>query len=128
DEHALFGDEREVDRRRVEAMVDEPLRDVEGAHAGLPAERGRRRDELVLARAVVRDVVRAREPVLEVVRAEDRVVADLAQPARAVRGDVRVGADEDPGVADEAAQPADARRPLPGSLEAERAVSLAEVS
>ena len=34
DEHALVDDQREVDRRRVEAVVDEALGDVQRAHAG----------------------------------------------------------------------------------------------
>ena len=49
DEHALVDDEREVDGRRVEAVVDEALGDVEGAHAGPRLDRLRRRHELVLA-------------------------------------------------------------------------------
>ena len=64
--------------------------------------------------------------VLEVVGREDRVVADLAQARAAVRADVGVGAHEHAGVADEAAQPPDRGRPLPGPLEAERAVVLAQ--
>ena len=35
DEQALLDDQREVDRRRMEAVVDEALGDVERAHAGL---------------------------------------------------------------------------------------------
>src|SRR5262245_22318832 len=38
DHHRALDDEREVDRRRMEAVVQEPLRDVEGADAGLLLE------------------------------------------------------------------------------------------
>ena len=60
DQHPLLDDQREVDRRRVVAVVDEALGDVEGPDAGPLLDGRRRRDELVLAGAVVRDVVASR--------------------------------------------------------------------
>ena len=80
----------------------------------------------MLAGAVVRDVVGPGQAVLQVVGGQHRVVADLAQAGPAVRPDVGVGAHEDAGVADEAAQPPDRARPLAGALEPERPVVLAQ--
>ncbi len=80
----------------------------------------------MLARPVERDVECTRQAMLQVVRREDRVIADLAQPGATVGPDVRVGADEDAGVADEAAQPSDRGRSLVRPLEAERAVVVAQ--
>ena len=62
--------EREVDRRRVEAVVHQPLRDVERGAVVLPLQRPRREDELVHAEAVERQVVRVLEPREHVVRVE----------------------------------------------------------
>ena len=42
DHDRLFDDQREVDRRRVEAVVEQPLRDVERVHAVLLPQRRRR--------------------------------------------------------------------------------------
>ena len=57
DQHPLLHREREVDRGGVEALVDEPLGDVEGPHPGRGLEGARRGHELVHAGPLERDDV-----------------------------------------------------------------------
>ena len=74
--------QREVDGRGMEAMVDEALGDVEGAHAGLLPERPRGGHELVLAGARVGQLVRLAHALPQVVGGQHGVVAHLrAGPA-----------------------------------------------
>ena len=72
---------REIDGRGMEALVDEPLGDVERAHAGRRLERLAAGHELVLAGPVVGDVVGAPEARLQVVGGQHCVLADLDQAA-----------------------------------------------
>src|SRR4051812_21961355 len=126
DQHALLHGQGEVDRRRGEALVDQPLGDVEGTYARpLPDLRGRG-DELVLARAVVRDPVRVAQADAQVVRGQDRVVRDLGQPGIAMRAEIRIRAHEDAGAPGERADAADRRGPFAVALEPEDAVGLAD--
>ena len=82
DQHPLLDDQREVDRRRVEAVVDQPLGDVEGADAGLLLDgRGRATNSCLQARSYGMSYVPARR-CLQVVGGQDGVVADLAQARR----------------------------------------------
>src|SRR3990170_4057208 len=107
DHQRLVDDEREVDRWWVEAVVDEPLGDVERLHH-LRALADAGEDDLVHAGAVVGEVVGVAEAGLDVVGVDDGVLADGAQPLRSERADVGEGADEDAEVAVEGDRPADA--------------------
>ena len=104
--------EREVDRRRVEAVVHEPLGDVERRDPVLALQRARREHELVHAEAVERQLV----GVLAAARAGSSRSAPRPRTSRAGRGpyatDVRVRADEDAERAGEAAHLADRLRPV----------------
>ena len=83
DEQALLDDEREVDRRRVEAVVDEALRDVERPDPGGSREGSARAGhELVLAGPVVGQVVGIADARAQVVRGQHGVLAHLAQAGR----------------------------------------------
>jgi 23S rRNA (adenine2503-C2)-methyltransferase len=70
DHERLGDDEREVDRRRVEAVVHQPLCDIERGAAVLALHRPRREHELVHAEALERQVVDVLEPRENVVRVE----------------------------------------------------------
>ena len=86
DQHPFLDDQREIDRRRVVAVVDQPLGDVEGPDPGPVLDRGGGGDEFVLAITLVAGCRRVpAEARLQVVRGEDGVIADLAQ-ARSRRG------------------------------------------
>ena len=111
DHQRLRHDEREVDRRRMEPVVHQPLCDVERGHAVLALQRSGREDELVHAEPVVRKVVRVAEQRQQVVRVDDGHLGHLAQPGP-VGPDVRVRADEDAERARESAHLADRLRPL----------------
>ena len=111
DHQRLWDDEREVDGRRVEAVVHQPLRDVERADPVLALERARAEHELVHAEAVVREVVGLAQPSEHVVRVQHRDLAHLAQ-ARPPRAHEGVRADEDAERAAEAAHLADRARPV----------------
>ena len=84
DHQRLRDDEREVDRRRVEAVVHQPLGDVERRDAVLALQRARREHELVHAEPVERQVVRVLQPREQVVRVQHGDLRHLAEP-RAVR-------------------------------------------
>ena len=120
DHQRLGDDQREVDRRRVEAVVHEPLRDVERGAAVLALQRARREDELVHAEPVERQVVRVLQPREDVVRVEHGRLGHLAQP-RPPHPQERVRADEDAERAGEAAHLADRLRPV--EVEAEASVA-----
>ena len=94
DHQRLGHDEREVHRRRMEAVVHQPLRHVERAHAVLLLQVARAEHELVHAEPVVEKVVVVLQPREHVVRVQHRDLAHLAQ-ARAVRAHEGVRADED---------------------------------
>ena len=75
--------DRERHRRRVEAVVDEPLGDVVDGHARLRGDRADVDDALVrdeTVRARVEHRVVRREAVRDVVRVEDRDLRRLEQP------------------------------------------------
>ena len=83
-DHQRAGD-RERHRRRVDAVVDEPLRHVVDAHAGLLGDRPQVEDALVRDEARVarvQDGVVGREASGDVVRVQDR---DLRRGAQARR-------------------------------------------
>ena len=86
DEHALLDDQREVDGRRMEAVVDQPLGDVERAHAGA-ASRSAWRWPRTRACRTARTAARTPRPsaCAQVVRGQHGVLADLAQAVAAVR-------------------------------------------
>ena len=117
DHQRLGDDQREVDRRRVEAVVHQPLGDVERGDAVLALQVARREHELVHAEPVERQVVRVLEPREHVVRVQHGHLRHLAEP-RPVHADERVRADEDAERAGEAAHLADRLRPV--EVEAER--------
>ena len=121
DEQRLVDQQREVDRRRVEAVVEQPLGEVEGADAELLLHRAAGEHELVHAGAVERDgqvlAGRLLEPRQQVVRVEHRGLRRLLQPVAAERQDVGEGAHEDAVVALEAAQPADRLGPVEVQVE-----------
>ena len=122
DHQRLGDDEREVDRRRVEVVVHQPLGDVERRDPVLALQAARREDELVHAEPVVRQLVRVLEPGEQVVGVEDGDLGHLAQ-AGPVRADVGVGADEDAERPAEAAHLADRLRPV--VVEPERVFAVA---
>ena len=107
DHDRFFHREREVDGRRVEAVVEEPLGEVHRGDAFFGFELGGRGDELVHAAVALRhrqEVLHAAE---QVVGVEHGVFADAAEAVGAVGADVAVGADEDADVAEEGADAAD---------------------
>src|SRR5256714_1407144 len=67
DHQRLGDDQREVDRRRMEAVVHQALRDVEGRDPVLALERARAEHELMHAKPVERQAVRILEPCKDVV-------------------------------------------------------------
>ena len=83
DHQRLGDDQREVDRRRVEAVVHQPLGDVERRDAVLLLQRPRREDELVHAQPVERQVVRVLQPGEQVVGVQHgRPPTSRGAPAR----------------------------------------------
>ena len=121
DHQRLRDDQREVDRRRVEAVVHQPLRDVERGDAVLALEAAGREHELVHAEPLERQLVRALEAREHVVGVQDRDLGHLPQ-RRAVRADVGVRAHEHTERPGEAAHLADRLRPV--EVEAESVVFL----
>src|SRR5215217_3277417 len=108
DHQRLGHDQREVDRRRVDTEVEDALGDVERPYSLrlLPAGG---EDGFMHAGAVAeRLVVEVAQAGPDVVGGQDGVLADLAQPRRAVHADVGVGADEHAEVAVEGMQATDA--------------------
>src|SRR5215213_1094413 len=107
-DHQRFGyDQWEVDRRRVDAEVEDALGNVERPHA-LRLLPGGGEDRLVHAGAVAEWlIVEIAQAGPDVVGGEDGVLAHLAQPGRAVHADIGVGADEHAEVAVEGVQAAD---------------------
>ena len=124
DHDRLLHHHREIDRRGIEAVIDQALGDVPGVDALRALPLGRE-DALVHARAVVGDLIRRGQPRADVVRVEDRVVADLGEPSRAQAAQVGVRADEDAEVAVEAVEPPDRLRTVmveeePGAVALDR--------
>ena len=109
DHHRLVDDEREVDRRRMIAVIDHPLGDVERAGAlsllPLPGE-----DHLVHAAAVVRQAIRSAQALLDVVGVQHGRFADSAQAIGAEASDVCVRTQEDAEVAVKRTHTSDAVR------------------
>ena len=107
-DHDRFGHrQREVDRRGVEAVVEQPLGEVHRRDAALGLELRAAGDELVHAAIALRhgqEVLHAAE---QVVGVEHRVLADAPQAVRAVRADVAVGPQQHADVAEEGADAAD---------------------
>ena len=123
DHQRLVDEQREVDRRRVEAEVEQALGDVERLHPELALRRRAGEDELVHAGAVEGErQVLAGAALAAAARAGSwRSAPRSPRPRRGRRRrgcDVGVGADEDAEVALEAAQPADRLRPLVVEVEA----------
>ena len=117
DHQRLVDQEREVDRRRVKAEVEQALGHVQRLHAELALRRRPGEDELVHAEAVEGErQVPARPPLPQpreqVVGVQDGRLRGLGEPVAAEAPDVGVGADEDAEVAREPAQPADRLRSL----------------
>src|SRR5690606_31978378 len=83
----------EVDRRRMKAVVDQALRDVERSHPATPLTTPAEH-ELVLAAAIVGKIEGPFEPVHQVVRVEYGVLADRGESFRAERPNVGVGTHE----------------------------------
>ena len=103
DHECLGHDQREIDRRRMEPVVHEPLRDIESADAVLTLQAARRKHELVHAEPVERKLVHVPEARQHVVRVQDGGLGHGPE-ARPVRTDERVGAHEH---AERPAKPAD---------------------
>ena len=106
-DHQRAGDDqREVDRRRMEAVVHQPLGDVERVDVvgvlPLVAE-----DDLVQRRCVVRQVIRVAQPGADVVRVEHGDLGDAAQAVRSHAAHVSQRAHENAEIAVEGAHPAD---------------------
>ena len=109
-DHQRLGDvQREVDRRRMEAVVHQPLRDVERAGPVLLLEAARGEHELVHAEAVEGQVIRVLEAGEQVVGVQHGGLRHLPQ-LRPVRADERVRANEDAERPVEPAHPADRLR------------------
>ena len=103
---SLGNDEREVDRRRVEAIIHQPLDDVHGVDIlGYPSAG---EDALVLADAVVGQRVNPLEFGQDVIGRQDGVLARLPQPLGAQHPDVGVSLDADGEVPVEGFHPSDA--------------------
>ena len=111
DHQRLGHDEREVDGRRMEVVVHQPLGDVGRRDAVLTLERPSREHELVHAEPVIRQLVGIPQPREQVVRVQDRNLRHLSQP-RPVGEDEGVRADEDAEGPVEAAHLADRLGPV----------------
>ena len=105
-------DQREIDRRRVEAVVQQPLGDVHGADAPLAPQLAGAGHELVHAAVAVRHLKMCLTPAQQIIGVQHRVFADLAQAVRPQRADVAVAAHQHADVAEEAAHPADRLGPI----------------
>ena len=79
DHERLRDDQREVDRRGMEAVIHQPLRDVERRDAVVALQRPGAQHELVHREAVVRKVVRLPEAGEQVVGVENRDLGHLAK-------------------------------------------------
>ena len=132
DQQRLVDEQREVDGRRVEAVVEQALGEVERLEPEVLLHRRAREHELVHADAVVggRQVLGDAlllEPREQVVGVQHRGLRRLLEAVAAERQDVRVGAHEDAVVALEAAQAPDRLRPVVVEVEA-RAVAVVGVA
>ena len=71
-DHQRFGDDqREIDRRRVESVVHQPLRDVERRDAMLALQTAAREHEFVHAEPVERSLVSVLQASEQVVRVQN---------------------------------------------------------
>src|SRR3954452_1134067 len=132
DEQRLVDEQREVDRRRVEAVVEQALGEIERLEPEVLLHRRAGEHELVHADAVVGggEVLGHAlllEPREQVVGVQHRGLRRLLEAVAAERQDVGVAAHEDAVVALEAAQAADRLRPVVVEVEA-RAVAVAVLS
>ena len=112
DHQRLVDQQREVDGRRVEAEVQQPLGEVERLDLQRPLHRAAGEDELVHAELAVGERqmlgdAQLPQPREQVVGVQHGGLGGVAQPVGAERADVGVGAHEAAVVAVEAAQPAD---------------------
>src|SRR5215831_8026207 len=105
----------------MKSVVDEPLRDIHGAHAFFRLQFVAE-DDLVHARRVIRQIVCAFESFANVVGVQNGVFGGLAKTVRAVRLNVGEGADEHPKVSVESAHTPD--RMWTVVFETESAVSM----
>ena len=110
DHECLVHDEREVDGRRVEALLEEPLGHVEGPHAVRLLERPGGEHHLVHAGPVEGDVVGAVQPLSDPVGVEHGHLGDPLQAVAPVDQDVGQGPGEHQGVAVPGVHPADRLR------------------
>ena len=111
DHQRLGHDQREVDGRRVEVVVHQPLGDVQRRHAVLALQVARREHELVHAVAVVGQLVGVAQPRQQVVGVEHRRLRHLPEP-RPPHADERVRPHEHAERPAEAAHAADRLRPV----------------
>ena len=111
----LFHDEREVNRRRVEALFQQRLGHVEPPNAVGVLQGRRGQHAFVHADAVVGGGQRRTQPVAQPVGIQDRVLGDPGEPVATVDVDVGEGASQHHGVAVPTVHSTDrARRLHPG--------------
>ena len=112
DHDRLWDSQREVDRRSVEALVQQAFGKVHRRDAFFLFEPGRRSHELVHAAVALRHGQEVLDAAQQVVGVQHRVLRNGFQPIGAVGADVAVRADQDADVAEEAADAADRFRTL----------------
>ena len=105
DHQRLRHDQREIVGRRVEAVVEQALGDVERPHAGTLDDAAA--DELVHVHAVERHREEVAQLDTQIVGVEHRVLGIGAQAGRAVAPDIGIGAHDHAEIAVERRYPAD---------------------
>ena len=100
--------QRKVDRRRVEAVVQQPLGNVQGLDAAV-VERAVREDALVQARLALGQVIGRLQPRAQIVGVQNRHARGAAQPVASHAQDVGIGPHQHAEVAGEGPHAADRR-------------------
>ena len=108
DHQRLRHDQRKIVGRRMKAVVEQPLADVERAHAGAVDRAAA--DEFVHVDAVERHREGVAQLDAQIIGVEHRVLGICAQAGGAVLPDVGVGAHEHAEIAEERRHPADRLR------------------
>ena len=99
DHQRLAHDERKIIRWRMEAVVHEPLADIERPHgAALDVPLA---NELVHVDTVIGNREQVLEAGAKIIGVEDRMHGAVAQPVGTEQADIRVGADQHAEVAEE---------------------------
>ena len=105
DHQGFFNDEREIDRRCVEAVVEQAFGDVHRGHAGLLLDSAGTGDEFVHAAVAVRNFQEILDLAEQIIGVQHGVLGSLSQALATERADVEVAAQKNADVAEKCTRP-----------------------